>query len=104
MVYISWLFISIIIAVVFYLSKLNKSFFGFGAERKYKEVLKLLQENLKKSQQISIGGEIAEEYRKEITSAINRLEAMHDNFLRLQEKYKHASINQKRKISNDWLT
>src|SRR2546425_9181275 len=95
--------LSIIILLVAIAVFLNRWLFGFGAKRNYKTALKRLQENLEKHQQHTSTSNIEEEVIQQITAAITKLEEMHEMFLHLEEKYRHA-LNQRRKLANDWLT
>ena len=95
--------LSIIILLVAIVVFLNRWLFGFGAKRNYKTALKRLHENLVKYQEHTNRSKIEEEVIQKTTAAITKLEEMHEMFLHLEEKYRHA-LNQRRKIANDWLT
>lgn len=93
-----------IILVVFAVYYINKWFFGFGAERNFKKALKEAQERLDEDKKSFSRwqSKLNEDSVKEITKEIEELVDLHDIYLHLKEKSKH-SLNEKRKIENDWL-
>ena len=96
--FISCVFLTIIVALW-----LNKMFLGFGAERNFRKAFKELQENLDKYQQKSNLSNWEKKEKQDGTLEVKKLVETRDDFLHLNEKYKH-SLNQRRKICNDWLT
>lgn len=64
------------------LVSLNEKYFGFGAKDNYKRALEELKH-----------------FKEE-----ERLKDVHELFIKVSEKFKNGSVNEKRKIHNDWLT